>query len=425
MPNEQYVTITHYKEREFYYLSHAIQTEDGFIPKEIEQFHESEKDEFIKQIRLLKDKYTNVQITSISLSVNQKITEEEDKNRLSIKISNRNFIIQDKLDIGNIPTTLYFSPFAILYEEYKKRLDNKLTLLVGYFDRKLFMMFATRDKIHQSWVIGTRGLTEKQIAFRVYKSIKAYYKMSFKFADHIEMLINDDSPKLLKVLREELPLNIVTTQNTIHNLLHNMARDKERVALSYIRSTTLSINSHINNNVKNKSYHIAENSNNSDIPLKIDSLDDLKINNYTNPSVDLSLFDKLKLFVKGSHSSGSTPRKTLLTFLPIISLLGVGGYFITLENQKISTSIKILQSQKYSQIDQALLASNSKKIFLAMGKNGELKSASISNSLIKINGIVWGIEPLQDNLMKLYPNGSWSIEPATNFTTEFKFKSKV
>ncbi len=34
---EQYVTITHYKEREFYFLNYAIQTRDGFIAKDIEQ----------------------------------------------------------------------------------------------------------------------------------------------------------------------------------------------------------------------------------------------------------------------------------------------------------------------------------------------------------------------------------------------------
>ncbi len=30
---DQYVTISHYKEREFHFLSYAIQTEEGFIPK--------------------------------------------------------------------------------------------------------------------------------------------------------------------------------------------------------------------------------------------------------------------------------------------------------------------------------------------------------------------------------------------------------
>ncbi len=43
MNKEQYVTITYYKEREFYFLNYAIQTKDGFIPKEMLQFHESEK----------------------------------------------------------------------------------------------------------------------------------------------------------------------------------------------------------------------------------------------------------------------------------------------------------------------------------------------------------------------------------------------
>ncbi len=423
MPDEQHITITHYKEREFYYLSHAIQTKDGFIPKEIEQFHESEKDKFIEQIRLLKSKYSNinVEVVSLSLSVNQKVSENEDKNRVSVKIFNNNFLVQDKIDIGNIPTTLYFSPFAILYEEYKKKLDNKLTLLVGYFDRKLFMMFATRDKIHQSWVIGTRGLSEKQIAIRVYKSIKAYYKMSFKFADHIEILLNDDSPKLLKVLREELPLTILTTQNSIHNLLHHMAGDKDRVSSSYIRSS-FSPSTHISNEIK-KSYHVAQKSDNR--PKEEDNLDDLKLNNYISSNrANLSLFHKLKLFFNNKQSSNVAPRNTLLSSLPLLVLLGVGGYF-TIENKKIEEDIYRVESQISTQINNEILSSTAKNIFLSMGKNGELKSASISNSMINLKGIVWGIEPLSTSLSKLYPNGNWSITPLKNFMTEFSFKSKV
>ena len=104
MQNRQYITITHYKEREFYFLNHAIQTEDGFIAKEIEQFHESEKDKFIERIRLLQSQYPNTQIASISLATNQTITEEEDKNKVSAKIFNNNYVVQDKMDIGNIPT---------------------------------------------------------------------------------------------------------------------------------------------------------------------------------------------------------------------------------------------------------------------------------------------------------------------------------
>jgi len=215
---EKYVTITHYKEREFYFLNHAIQTNDGFIVKEIEQFHESEKEKLIERIRLLQSQYPNIQIASVSLAPDQKVTNTEDKNRATAKIFDNNYVVQEHIDLSNIPTTLYFSPFAILYEEYKKKLDNKLTLLIGLFDRKLYMMFATNEAIHQSWVIGTRGLSEKQVAERVYKSMKAYYKIAYKFADHIEMLVTDESPKLLKVLREELSLKILPTQNNIHNL---------------------------------------------------------------------------------------------------------------------------------------------------------------------------------------------------------------
>ena len=237
MGNQQYVTITHYKEREFYFLNHAVQTHDGFIAKDMEQFHESEKEKFIERIRELQSQYQESQIISLSLDLNQKVVSEVDSNKASGKIFENNYVVQDKIDIGNIPTTLYFSPFAILYEEYKNRLDDKLTLLIGLFDRKLYIMFATKEKIHESWIIGTRGLTEKQVADRVYKSMKAYYKISYKFADHIEMLVTDESPKLLKVLREELSLNILLKQNTIHRLLHHMGGEPKRATSSFIKSS--------------------------------------------------------------------------------------------------------------------------------------------------------------------------------------------
>ena len=415
MHNRQYVTITHYKEREFYYLSHAIQTDNGFIPKEIEQFHESEKDKFIEHIRTLQSEYPHTQIVSLSLSTNQKVTQKEDKNRVSAKIFNSNFVEQDKIDIGNIPTTLYFSPFAILYEEYKDKLDNKLTLLIGYFDRKLYMMFATEEKIHQSWVIGTRGLTEKQIAFRVYKSIKAYYKMSYKFADHIEMLLSDDSPKLLKVLREELPLTILTTQNSIHNLLHHMAGDQKRASSSYIRSSISAEYASIVNNLDNN-LAVSVNSNSNH------NLENLRLSEPDAIRKDISFFDKLKLFF--GTKNASKPRHTLLSFIPLLFVLGVGGYY-QLESDKLLNNIEVAQSQLSSQIDNELLIKKSKDIFLAMGKNAELKNGLVSNSKIKLKGIVWGIEPLRESLTTLYPKGKFSITALENFRTEFSFISKV
>jgi len=145
---ESYVTITHYKEREFYFLNYAVQTEAGFIPKEIEQFHESDKMKFIDEIRKLQSKYPNNNVVSISLLAKQIISQESDKNRATARIFNDNFVIQDKIDIEDVPlTTLYFSPFAILYQHYKDVLSDKLVLFIGLFDRKLFMMFATADKL--------------------------------------------------------------------------------------------------------------------------------------------------------------------------------------------------------------------------------------------------------------------------------------
>jgi hypothetical protein len=426
MPNRQYITITHYKEREFYFLNHAIQTQDGFIPKEIEQFHESEKDKFIERIRSLQSQYTYTQIASISLATNQTISEKEDKTKVSAKIFNNNYAIQDKIDIGNIPTTLYFSPFTILYQEYKDKLDNKLTLLIGYFDRKLYMMFATEEKIHQSWVIGTRGLSEKQIAIRVYKSMKAYYKISYKFADHIEMLLTDDSPKLLKVLREELSLTILPTQNSIHNLLHHMAGEQERAISSYIRSSLSGHTSIVSNHQNDKGLN--RNEFTSLKNQEMHNLEDLKLTNssaYSSSNIEenLSFFDKVKSLFS-SKDSKPTVRHTLLAFVPFLFVVGMGSYYIV-ENQKLLKEMELTDAQLYSQLNHTLLASTSNDVFSAMGKSAELKTATISNSKIALKGVVWGIEPLRNSLNDLYPDGEFIIKPLENFMTEFSFNSKI
>jgi hypothetical protein len=325
------------------------------------------------------------------------------------------------MDIGNIPTTLYFSPFAILYEEYRKKLDSKLTLIIGLFDRKLYMMFATEDKIHQSWVIGTRGLTEKQIADRVYKSMKAYYKISYKFADHIEMLVTDDSPKLLKVLREELSLSILPTQNSIHNLLHHMSGEQSRASSSYIRSslaTTRHSTPHksIQNDLLDANEFVAIQND------TLDNLEDIKLNESPLSGTSLSFMDKVKLLF--SNKKGDSSGKQFLSLIPLLFILGAGTYY-SMENDKLLKDIIVTESQSYSQTNNTLLAMNSNDVFSAMGKNAELKNATISNSKVELKGVVWGIEPLRNTLNELYNDGEFIIKPLENFMTEFSFKSKV
>lgn len=410
MSHQQYVTITHYKEREFYFLNHALQTHDGFIPKEMEQFHESEKEKFIERIRLLQSQYPQSQIASISLASTQSVTDKEDTNRASAKMFDNNYVVQESIDVGNIPTTLYFSPFAILYEEYKDKLSNKLTLLIGLFDRKLYIMFATEDKIHESWTIGTRGLSEKQVADRVYKSMKAYYKISYKFADHIEMLLTDDSPKLLKVLREELSLNIIPTQNTIHNLLHHMGGSSKRAKSSYIKSSLTQTAEKMEENVS----PTPRPSNLQDTELK--SLEDIRLKSQATENR------------RGQRDTSSISKGSILnhflSFLPLLFMLGVGGYF-TLQNDKILNEVKRKESQSSAQTNHLLLASISSNVFSSMGKSAELKNAIISNSQIELRGVVWGIEPLRNSLNELYNGGEFVIKPLENFMTEFSFKSKV
>lgn len=400
MPNQQqYVTISHYKEREFYFLNHAIQTHGGFIPKEMEQFHESEKEKFIERIRQLQSEYPLSKTVSVSLALTQAVTDKEDKNRASAKIFENNYVVQDSIDIGNIPTSLYFSPFAILYEEYKNKLDNKLTLLIGLFDRKLYIMFATADKIHESWTIGTRGLTEKQVADRVYKSMKAYYKISYKFADHIEMLVTDDSPKLLKVLREELSLKILLSQNTMHNLLHYMGGSQKRAKSSYIKS---SLPPQTEETTAKRS-------------LKVETPSNVEASTSTNQE-------------SGSESVATKNKGSiinmLIIFIPLLVMLGVGIYFM-LQNDKVLNAVALKESQSRAQTSNVLLATTSKNVFSAMGKSAELKNAIISNTHVELKGLVWGIEPLRNSLNKLYNDGEFVIKPLENFMTEFSFKSKV
>jgi len=413
---ESYVTITHYKEREFYFLNYAVQTEEGFIPKEIEQFHESDKMKFIEEIHKLQSKYPNNNVVSISLVAKQIVRQKSDKNRVTARIFNDNFVIQDRIDIDeDIPTTLYFSPFAILYQHYKDVLSDKLTLFIGLFDRKLFMMFATADKIHQTWTIGTRGLTEKQIADRVYKSMQAYYKISYTFADHIEMLVTDESPKLLKVLREELSLHIELSQSNIHNLLHHMASSQEIALSSYLKPVKkIEIPVKViptKKQIDNKEQQLIQNNNLSDI--KIES-------NIKNGGVLSGL--KL-LFASNSSESVNSNPSLLFSLLPLLLVLGLGGFF-TVKNGTISNQLSQKTMQISAQKRNLALEKVSENLFKAMGKNAELKEATISTTGVDIKGVVWGIEPLKNSLNKLYSGGKFVIQPLENFMTEFTFTSK-
>ncbi|HHB94071.1 MAG TPA: hypothetical protein ENK88_02905 [Campylobacterales bacterium] len=413
---EPYVTITHYKEREFYFLNYAIQTEDGFIPKEIEQFHESDKLKFIEKIRKLQSQYTNNNIVSISLLAKQFVSQDDDKNRTTARIFNDNFVTQDEIDLGDIPTTLYFSPFAILYEHYKTVLSDKLTLFIGLFDRKLFMMFATSDKIHQTWTIGTRGLSEKQIADRVYKSMQAYYKISYSFADHIEMLVTDESPKLLKVLREELSLHIELSQSNIHNLLHHMASSQEIAQSSYIKPfKKIEVSAKVIKTSKHKSI------NKEQKDIKNSNLNDIRIeDNNTNKTI----FSGFKsLFSSNSSENVNSNPSLLFSLLPLLIVLGLGGFF-SVKNGTISNQLSQKSMQISAQKRNLALEKVSENLFKAMGKNAELKEARISTTAVDIKGVVWGIEPLKNSLNKLYSGGKFVIKPLENFMTEFTFTSK-
>ena len=419
MSSKKYVTITHYKEREFYFLNHAIQTNDGFISKEIEQFHESEKEKLIEKIRLLKQQYPLNQIISISLDATQTVQNKEDPTKASAEIFKNNYVMQEKIDIGNLPVTLYFSPFSILYKEYKHKLDNKLTLIIGLFDRKLYIMFATKDKIEQSWTLGTRGLTEKQVATRVYKSMQTYYKISHKFADHIQMLVPEDAPKLLKVLREELSMSIVLKQKTIHNLLHSMGADQRNFSSSYMKPAVRTIASQKSDTKEEQ----APMANLKDLSLNVEDTQELK------QQKEPSFMNKLNLFFKPKSVKKEIEEKNKNTlnlnlFAPLLVVFLAGAYF-TAQKNSINHKIALLEIQSKTQITHAYLAKTTQNVFDAMGKSGELHSATISNKNIKLKGLVWGIEPLKEKLNSLYARGNFNIKALENFMTEFTFTANI
>jgi len=420
MSSKKYVTISHYKEREFYFLNYAIQTHDGFISKEIEQFHESEKEKLIEKIRLLKQQYPLNQIISISLDATQVVQSKEDPTKASAEIFKNNYVMQEKIDIGNIPTTLYFSPFSILYKEYRHKLNDKLTLMIGLFDRKLYIMFATKDKIEQSWTLGTRGLTEKQVAKRVYKSMQAYHKISHKFAEHIEMLVPEDSPKLLKVLREELSMSILLNQKTIHTLLHAMGSDQRNFSSSYIKPIIRDIPTQNNQNAEKH----APMADLKDISLQGEDAEEL------NQEKEASFMGKVKLFLNPQSARKKKIEKkndntlNLNLFAPLLVVFLTGAYF-TAQNNSINNKIALVEMQSKTQITHTYLAKTTQNIFDAMGRSGELHTATISEKHIELKGLVWGIEPLKEKLNSLYTRGNFSIKPLENFMTEFTFKANI
>jgi len=404
---EQYVTITHYKEREFYFLNYAIQTEEGFIPKEMEQFHESEKDKFIRRIEELRKKYPNNHVVSISLATKQVLSHirVEDTNKLVANIFKDNYIIQDNDLPKDIPITLYFSPFAILYEEYKSLLSNKLILLIGYFDRKLFMMFTTKDKIHQCWIIGTRGLSEKKIAMWVNKSTQKYYELSSNTADHIEILVSEENPKLLKSLREELALDINLAQNSIHQLLHHMASSQEIAKTNYLPNfKKITINSV--DKIKPREY------------INKESLDDIKLLDREDDGV----IDELKTIFKNSKEE-SVRLSILTSLVPLLIVFGVGAFYY-MQNRAILSKIEQVSTQISAVNRVKLLVDSSKSIFDAVKNSGEITKATLSKSGVYISGKAWGIPKLEANLKKLYKDGVFTIKTGDGFSSIFTFSSK-
>lgn len=237
--------------------------------------------------------------------------------------------------------------------------------------------------------------------------MQAYYKISLKFAEHVEMLVPEDSPKLLKVLREELSMSILPTQKTIHTLLHNMGADQRKFNSSYIRAVV--------------PQEMQKNHN--------ENLNDIKLNNEEDET-STSIINKLKSVFQSKKKEPIITEKrnkntlNLSSFAPLLLVFLSGAYF-TAQNNALENKVRLIKTQSSIQTKNSLLASNTQKVFDAMGKSGELNSATISDQQIELKGLVWGIEPLKNKLSSLYPNGEFNIKPLKNFMTEFSFKSTL
>jgi hypothetical protein len=238
--------------------------------------------------------------------------------------------------------------------------------------------------------------------------MQAYYKISYSFADHIEMLVSDDSPRLLKVLREELSLHIELHQNSIHNLLHNMASNQEIAQSSYIKSfkkIELSLKRPQKEIIKSTPFE-----SNKILSVQKESLDDIKIRDKES----VGLLNSIKSIFSGSSMASA---------IPLLIVLAIGGFF-SLKNGTISNQISQKSKQISAHQKNLELVEVSSRLFKAMGKNGELKKATVSTKEIDIRGVVWGIEPLKNSLTKLYKDGKFVIKPLENFMTEFSFTAK-
>ncbi|MCK4441101.1 MAG: hypothetical protein KAU90_03785, partial [Sulfurovaceae bacterium] len=239
-------------------------------------------------------------------------------------------------------------------------------------------------------------------------------------ADHIEMLVTDESPKLLKVLREELSLHIELSQSNIHNLLHHMASSEEIAQSSYLKSfkkieiLSKAIQSpKIEKITNHKEEEFIKNSN----------LNDIKIENNSKNEDKNSVSGFKSLFSFNSSQSSNSNPSLLFSLFPLLIVLGLGGFF-SVKNGTISNKLSQKSMQISAQKRNLSLEKVSENIFKAMGKNAELKQATISSTGVDIKGVVWGIEPLKNSLNKLYSGGKFVIKPLENFMTEFTFTSK-
>ncbi|RUM73838.1 MAG: hypothetical protein DSZ11_05030 [Sulfurovum sp.] len=216
------------------------------------------------------------------------------------------------------------------------------------------------------------------------------------------------------MLREELSLHIKLAQNSIHNLLHDMASSDEKAHNSYIKSFKKieQIKEIISLKIEQKDAferkHVLDD--------KLDDIASLK-------KEDKGFMETVKGIFSSSPSEGSFMVRSLTSSLPLFAVFLMGGFFY-LKNEDISNKLSLKDAQILAQQTNIQLAKISDDIFLAMGKNAELKKAVISTKKVNLKGIVWGIMPLKNSLNELYNDGKFEIKPLENFMTEFTFKSK-
>jgi len=237
-------------------------------------------------------------------------------------------------------------------------------------------------------------LSEKKIAMWVDKSTEKYYELSSNTADHIEILVSEENPKLLKSLREELSLDINLAQNSIHQLLHQMASSQEIAEKNYIPDFRRISMGGENSEIRVKEYISTQ---------SIDGADGRSLGRDED-----GLLSEIKSIFKSSKED-DMKLSILASILPLF-IVAIIGTFYLYQNRGYISKIDRISTQISAVKRSSELSEATKSIFNAVDGSGEIRKLMLSLKSIYIEGEAWGIPKLEANLKRLYPDGLFTIK---------------